>query len=95
MSRFVVANGMEESVRQAFIDRPHLVDQAAGFIRMNVLRPAESPAEFWLLTYWASETDYQRWHHSHSYHDSHAGIPAGLKLVPGTTQIRFLEQITE
>jgi heme-degrading monooxygenase HmoA len=95
MSRFVVANGMEESVRRAFADRPHLVDRAEGFIRMNVLRPVECPAEFWLLTYWASEADYKRWHRSHSYHDSHAGIPAGLKLVPDTTQIHFLEQIAE
>jgi heme-degrading monooxygenase HmoA len=95
MSRFVVANGMEESVRQAFELRPHLVDSAAGFLRMSVLRPMDCPAEFWLLTYWEREADYRRWHRSHSYHDAHAGIPAGLKLVPGATQIRFLEQIAE
>jgi len=95
MSRFVVANGMEESVRQAFAARPHLVDQAPGFIRMSVLRPAECPAEFWLLTYWESEPAYLTWHKSHSYHESHAGIPPGLKLVPENTQIRFLEQIAE
>jgi heme-degrading monooxygenase HmoA len=95
MSRFVVANGMEDIVRQAFIDRPQLVEQAQGFVRMSVLRPADSPAEFWLLTYWTNEQSYRTWHTSHAYHDSHDGIPKGLKLVPKSTQIRFFEQVTD
>ena len=51
MSRFAVANGMAEEVRQAFRDRPHLVDGAPGFLRMEVLTPRDDPDEFWLLTW--------------------------------------------
>ena len=50
-SRFVVANGMEDEVRKAFRERPHLVDSVSGFIRMEVLSPADRPQEFWLMTY--------------------------------------------
>ena len=93
-SRFVVRNGMEEAVRQAFVSRPHLVDGAPGFCRMEVMRPLEHPEEFWLMTWWTDEASFVTWHKSHDYRESHAGIPKGLKLVPGSVQIRRLELIS-
>lgn len=95
MSRFVVANGMEESVRQAFADRPRLVDGARGFVRMSVLRPAGRPEEFWLMTWWKDEPSYRAWHASHEYHESHRGIPKGLKLLRGSVEISFLSEVTD
>lgn len=95
MSRFVVANGMEESVRRAFVERPRSVDAARGFVRMSVLRPAEHPAEFWLLTQWTDEQSYRAWHGSHAYRESHHGIPKGPKLVPKTAEVRFFERVTD
>ena len=95
VSRFVVRNGMEEQVRQAFADRPHRVDSVPGFCRMEVLRPLENPEEFWLMTWWTDEAAYLAWHKSHDYRESHAGIPKGLKLVPGSVQIRRLELISD
>lgn len=94
ISKFAVANGMTRAVKQALIDRPHLVDSAEGFIRMDVLSPQESLDEIWLLTYWQDKESYERWHKSHLYRDSHKGIPKGLKLVPSATAIRFFEHIT-
>lgn len=93
LSRFVVRNGMEDEVRTAFEERPHLVDLAPGFIRMEVLRPRERAEEFWLMTWWEDEASFDTWHKSHAYKDSHAGIPRGLKLVPGEQRIRRLECI--
>ena len=93
-SRFVVRNGMEEEVRQAFVARPHLVDVAAGFCRMEVMRPLDKPEEFWLMTWWTDEAAFVRWHKGHDYHASHAGIPKGLRLVAGSVQIRHLELIS-
>jgi heme-degrading monooxygenase HmoA len=93
LSRFVVANGMAAEVRAAFRARPHLVDRAAGFVRMEVLCPREKPDEFWLLTWWTEEAHYRAWHRSHAYHDSHAGIPRGLKLVPKSTEIRYFDHV--
>lgn len=94
-SRFVIANGMEAEIRAAFRNRPHLVDSAPGFVRMEVLSPMDRPAEIWLMTYWASEQNYRDWHASHHYRDSHAGIPKGLRLVGKETEIRSLEVICQ
>src|SRR5918912_942676 len=52
LSRFTVANGMADQVKDAFVNRPHLVDDAPGFIRMEVISPCDDPREIWLFTYW-------------------------------------------
>jgi heme-degrading monooxygenase HmoA len=95
LSKFVVANGMTAEVKQAFRDRPHLVDDAAGFVRMEVISPLDCPDEIWLITHWADENSYQVWHKSHLYRESHKGIPKGLKLAPRSTEIRFFETVCE
>lgn len=91
LSRFTILNDMAEQVRQAFRDRPHLVDRAPGFVRMEVMSPLEAPKEIWLVTWWADEASYRNWHRGHDYHDAHQGIPKGLKLVPKSAEIRLLE----
>jgi heme-degrading monooxygenase HmoA len=95
LSRFTIRNGMAAEVRTAFKARPHLVDETPGFIRMQVMSPMDTPAEVWLVTHWTDEASYQGWHRGHAYHASHAGIPKGLKLVPGSTEIRFFELFAE
>ncbi len=57
LSRVTIRNDMAEDVRQAFSARPHLVDEAQGFIGMEVMNPIEDPAEFWLVTRWSDEED--------------------------------------
>lgn len=95
ISRFSIANDMIAEVITAFQNRPHRVDGAPGFIRMEVMSPIDRPEEIWLKTYWQDETSYSRWHASHAYHESHAGIPKGLKLVPGSTSIRSFNIFAE
>jgi heme-degrading monooxygenase HmoA len=94
LSKFEVkTDAMAAQVKQAFLDRPHLVEAAPGFVRLDVISPCENEKEIWLITYWAERADYTVWHKSHSYHDSHAGIPAGLKLNAGITSVTFFEYI--
>lgn len=95
VSKFRVANGLTPEVRAAFVARPHLVDDAEGFVRMEVISPIDDPDEFWLLTYWTSEQDFRSWHSSHMYRDSHSGIPRGLKLDASATQLRFFRTIAQ
>lgn len=95
LSKFKVRNGMAAEVRDAFVRRPHLVDDADGFVRMDVISPTNDEAEFWLLTYWQDEASFRRWHHSHLYRESHAGIPQGLKLVPEATELLTFHYITD
>ncbi len=93
VSKFVVANGMIDDVKRAFRVRPHLVDGAAGYLRMEVISPIERPEEIWLITFWTDKASFETWHHSHLYRDSHRGIPKGLKLVPKETELRHFEHV--
>jgi heme oxygenase (mycobilin-producing) len=87
LSRFKVGNVRQGDVLEAFLRRPHLVDEAEGFVRMDVVSPTADDAEFWLLTWWQDEESFWRWHHSHLYRDSHAGIPKRLNLVPSDVSL--------
>ena len=93
ISRFRVRNGMEDDVADAFRGRPHLVDDTPGFVRMDVLSPAEDPSEFWLVTYWRDEASFRTWHHGHAFRESHSGIPKGLKLDPAATELRAFRYV--
>ena len=94
LSKFVIANGMEAEVKRAFGERPHLVDSAPGYVRMDVISPVDCPAEVWLITYWLDEESFRVWHRSHEYHESHRGIPRGLKLVRGSAEVRHFEYVS-
>ena len=94
ISRFRVRNGMEGDVAEAFRGRPHLVDDAPGFVRMDVLSPAEDPSEFWLVTYWTDEESFRAWHRGHTFRESHAGIPKGLKLDAAATELRTFRYVS-
>jgi len=92
VSRFTVANGMEAEVRQAFVDRPHLVENAPGFLRLEVFSSSEKPAEFWLMTYWETEQHFREWH-KHHRHESHQLMPKGLRLDASGTEVRVLNYV--
>jgi heme oxygenase (mycobilin-producing) len=93
-SRFTVANQMIEEVKQAFRNRPRLVDQVPGFVRLDVISPVENPAEIWLITYWDDEESFTNWRRSHRFRESHTGIPKGLKLVPKSVRVHRFEHVT-
>jgi heme-degrading monooxygenase HmoA len=94
LSKFVVANHLTPEVKRAFLARPHLVDAAPGFVKMEVLSPHDRPEEIWLITFWTDEPSFKAWHKSHTYHESHKGIPKGLKLVPSETEVRYFEHVS-
>lgn len=94
-SRFVVANAMADAVRDAFRNRPHEVDETPGFLRMEVTSPKDDPNEFHLATYWSDETSFRSWYKSHAFRDSHRFIPRGLKVVRGSTRLRYFDLVSE
>ena len=75
ISTFKVANGLSDEIAQSFVDRSHLVDDADGFIRMDVIRGLTQSNMFRLITYWRDEQSYQKWHRSDAHKKSHRGIP--------------------
>jgi heme-degrading monooxygenase HmoA len=94
LSKFTVANDMAPAVKEAFRHRPHLVESAQGFVRLDVLSPEENPNELWLLTYWTRREDFQQWHRSHLYHECHRSLPKGLRLVAKSTSLSSFEYVT-
>lgn len=95
VSRFTVANDLDEAVRDAFRNRPHMVDSAPGFIRMEVANSSDNPKDFWLLTWWQDDDSFNAWHRSHAYQESHRDIPKGLKLDPSQTSLIGLKVFAE
>jgi heme-degrading monooxygenase HmoA len=93
ISRFKVANGLEEEVKQAFFNRPHLVDTAAGYLGMETFTLQGDATVFYLVTRWTDVERFKTWHTSPAHHASHKGIPKGLKLDPTFTQITLMERL--
>jgi heme-degrading monooxygenase HmoA len=95
ISRFKVINGLEREVKEAFFNRPHLVDKAPGFLGMETFTDASNPMIFYLLTRWTDSGSFRRWHSSEAHRASHKGIPKGVKLDPSFTEILVLNRIAE
>lgn len=93
ISKFEVRNKMEDDVRNAFKNRPGLVEKADGFVGLDVLSPQNKPAEFWLITHWKNEESFHHWHKNHRS-ESHQLIPKGLKLVKRSFSLDFFDHIT-
>ncbi len=93
LSRFKVANGREADVAEAFRRRPRAVEQAAGFLWLEVFTDHADPAVFYLLTRWADRQSFDDWHGSAAHRESHAFIPRGLKLDPEWTHVFTLDRI--
>jgi heme oxygenase (mycobilin-producing) len=95
LSRFKVANGLEVSVAQAFVNRPRLVEDADGFLGLEVFRDSTDASIFYLSTRWTTEAAFRQWHSSEAHHASHKGIPKGLKLDASFTHLAILELLCD
>ena len=93
ISRFRVANGLEDEVKAAFRQRPRLVDGEPGFLGMETFTDASEPTLFYLVTRWTSAAAFRAWHRSDAHHLSHRFIPRGLKLDAEWTQLVVLDRI--
>ncbi len=93
LSRFKVANGLEDKVREAFLSRPGLVDSVPGFLGLETFTDSEDSALFYLVTRWTGEAAFRNWHSGSGHAQSHLGIPKGLKLDPSFTLLRVLDRI--
>ena len=92
ISRFRVANGLRAEIEAAFKQRPHFVDDAPGFRSLEIHSDVCDPNVFYLFTVWENLDSFQRWHKSAAHHESHRGIPKGLKLDPAFTNIQVLHE---
>jgi heme-degrading monooxygenase HmoA len=93
MSRFRVLYDREQDVRQAFLNRPGLVDDQAGFMGLEVFQDHTDCAVFYLVTRWSDVSTFKSWHASHAHKASHEMMPKGLKLDSVFTELRILDRV--
>jgi signal transduction histidine kinase/heme-degrading monooxygenase HmoA len=93
ISRFRVANAREADVARAFQQRPRAVEEASGFLWLEVFVDRDDPAVFYLVTRWTDLDSYERWHASPAHRESHAFIPKGLKLSAEWTRLFTLVRV--
>lgn len=69
------------------------MENAAGFLGLNVLTDAADASVFLLLTRWTDEKSFRTWHGSEAHHQSHAFMPHGLKLDASFTSLTVGNEI--
>ncbi len=95
VSRFRVRNGIETSVRDAFLARPRLVDGVPGFLGLEVFTDTGDPSVFHLVTRWTDHPSFEAWHGGDAHDQAHRAIPKGLKLDPSHTQVLELQRVED
>jgi len=95
MNRFTVDPAHWEDFEGRFNQRAGLVDGEPGFIRNEILRPAENSSEQHIVfTMWESRKDFENWTHSESFRKAHekAGeTPREWFLAP--TRLEMFEAV--
>ncbi|MBA2732049.1 MAG: antibiotic biosynthesis monooxygenase [Acidobacteria bacterium] len=88
MNRIQVAEGREADFEKTFTERDRAVDQMAGFVDLQVLRPAEGRT-YVVLTRWKSREAFEQWTQSEAF------ISAHRKQSPGLAENRPVLEIYE
>ncbi len=70
-NRVPVASGWEERFEARFRDRAGQVDKQAGFVRMDILRPADEDSPYVVLTTWEDEAAFNDWVGSEDFKLAH------------------------
>ena len=70
-NRVPVASGWEERFEARFRRRAGQVDKQAGFVRMDILRPADEDSPYVVLTAWEDEAAFNRWVGSEDFKLAH------------------------
>ena len=76
-NRIQVAKGHEAEFEQRFVNRNWSVSKLPGFIRNEVLKPAEGfeDAPYVVKTYWESMAAFEGWTKSEEFKMAHANPP--------------------
>ncbi len=70
-NRVPVASGWEERFEARFRGRAGQVDKQPGFVRMDILRPADEDSPYVVLTTWEDEAAFNRWVGSEDFKLAH------------------------
>ena len=72
MNRISVNPNYAEQFEDRFRNRAGEVDQMEGFVRNQVLRPANPADPYIVMTFWQSQADFDNWVNSDAFKQGHA-----------------------
>lgn len=61
INRLSVPEGSSAELEKRFAQRKHSVDKAPGFEGFELLRPVGETKEYFVVTKWATDEDFQAW----------------------------------
>ena len=70
-NRVPVASSWREQFEERFRTRAGQIDQQPGFVRMQVLRPADAESPYVVLTTWRDKTAFEAWVGSEDFRLAH------------------------
>jgi heme oxygenase (mycobilin-producing) len=73
MNRFYVKPEYAAQFEARIQNRPRLVEQQPGFIRVQLLRPMAPTDPYIVLTLWQSQADFEAWVKADTFTARHAG----------------------
>ncbi|MFB6166409.1 MAG: antibiotic biosynthesis monooxygenase [Haloarculaceae archaeon] len=74
-NRFSVAEGQGEAFVERFGENLSRVQDQPGFVRFDLLTPADDTDVYVAQTYWESREDFEVWTDSESFRDAHGDRP--------------------
>ncbi len=76
-NRVPVAKGWETQFEERFQRRAGQVEKQPGFVRMEILRPADEDSPYVVLTVWEDADAFQAWVGSEDFREAHRNpLPA-------------------
>lgn len=72
MNRIPVNPEYKDQFEERFTNRAREVDKMPGFVRNQVLRPANAEDPYIVLTVWQSKEDFEAWVNSEAFQKGHA-----------------------
>ncbi len=73
MNRFSVKPEFADKFEARIRNRPGMVEKQPGFVRVQLLRPANVDAPYIVLTLWETQTQYEAWVNHPDFTRKHAG----------------------
>jgi heme-degrading monooxygenase HmoA len=91
LSRLRVAPELAEELVRAFRSRIHLVDDADGFVDLEVWRSDKSPDELIMVSRWRDRDAFSRYMKSEAHRLSHERIPPDLRQAIRLERLEHLQ----
>jgi heme-degrading monooxygenase HmoA len=96
ISRIRITSGNADAVAAQYCQRSGLVEQAPGFLGLEILRGQDQPDEFLVYMRWADRAAFDDYRGSARFRQAHhsiAKIPGRTRIDPATYEVEVYDVI--